>query len=200
MKTTSILTIVLSAWILLGFISCNDDNNYVPEYVVVNAFKSKYPGAKRVEWETKSGYKVAEFQFNRKETEAWFSADGEWIMTDTDIPYNELPGAVQDSFRQSTYGGWRVDDVDKIERSNTETIYIIEVEKGEIDVDLYYSEDGTLVKEINDNGNIPNEPPAVSNSIIEKVKEMYPNARFELESGNSEVYLTIKSDGTITSK
>lgn len=178
MKTKSFFLTILFACSIVTFAACDNDDNYTPEDVVVNAFKSKYPNAKRIEWETKSGYKVADFHLDSKEVEAWFDTKGEWIMTETDIPYSELPQAVQNSFKASTYGNWRIDDVDKLERSNTETIYVIEVEQGNKETDLYYSEDGTLIKEINDGHNNSYQPPVIADVIINKIKEMYPNAKF----------------------
>lgn len=190
MKTKSFLLTILFTCGILFFISCDNDDNYTPEDVVVNAFKSKYPNAKKVEWETKSGYKVADFRFNSKDTEAWFSTTGEWVMTETDIAYNELPQAVQATFKASAYADWRVDDVDKLERSSTETIYIIEVEQGNTDIDLYYAEDGTFIKEINDDGNTPHQPLVISSTIIDKINEMYPNATF-LEFDREGSYIEI---------
>lgn len=197
MKTKSFFLTVLFMTVLAVFMSCDDDDKYTPEDVVVNALNNKYPNAKKVEWETKSGYKVADFNLDSKEVEAWFSPDGEWVMTETNIPYNELPQTVQTSFKGSTYANWRIDDVDKLERSNAETIYIIEVEQGETDIDLYYSEDGTLIKEINDNGNNPHEPLVISQAIIDKIKEMYPNAVFlEFDKEGAFIEIDIR-DGNI---
>ncbi|MDH6305085.1 putative membrane protein YkoI [Parabacteroides sp. PF5-5] len=193
MKTKTFLLSALLVCNTLAFTSCNDDDNYTPEDVVVNAFKSKYPQATKVEWETKAGYKVADFHFNKNELEAWFEPTGEWVMTETDITYNELPQAVQNSFKASSYADWKVDDVDKLERHNTETVYIIEVEQGKQEVDLYYTEDGSLIKEINDNGANTHEPLVVPNSVIEEIKERYPNAQFlEFEREGSYIEIDIR--------
>ncbi len=174
----------------LTFIACDDDDNYTPEDVVLNTFNSMYPDAKRVEWETKAAYKVADFHFNSKEMEAWFEANGKWVMTETDILFDELPSTVQDSFKSSMYATWRVEDVDKLERSETEVIYIIEVEEGKNEFDLYYTEDGTLIKEVNDNDQNGYEPITLPSSVTEKINEMYPGAKileFEREHSNLEV-------------
>ena len=40
------------------------------------------------------------------------------------------------------------DDVDKLERTGVETIFVIEVENQNQEIDLYYSADGTLIKSI----------------------------------------------------
>ena len=43
-------------------------------------------------------------------------------MTETDIPYQSLPEAVRTSFEASQYANWKIEDVDKVERLNTETV------------------------------------------------------------------------------
>lgn len=196
MKTKSALLVLFfcSAMILTA---CDNDDNYTPEDVVVNAFKSKYPDAKRVEWETKSGYKVADFHYNAKETEAWFEIDGQWVMTETDILYNELPQAVQASFKASVYADWRVDDVDKLERSNAEVVYVIEVEQGNKEYDLFYAEDGTLIKEVIENVGGKHEPLVIPSTVLEEINRMYPNATFlDFEREGSYVEIDIR-DGKI---
>lgn len=70
-------------------------------------------------------------------------------MTETDLRYADLPAPVRSSYESSTYYNvWKVEDVDKLERKEMAVVYIIEVEKGNQEMDLYYSEDGILVKEV----------------------------------------------------
>ena len=58
--------------------------------------------------------------------------------------------AVKMSFENSEYASWKRDDIDKLERTGVETVFVIEVEKQNQEVDLYYSADGTLIKSIVD--------------------------------------------------
>ncbi len=154
MKTRFFLIVLLMGSVF-SLYSCDDDDNYTPDDVVVNAFKARYPEASRVEWETKSGFKVADFRINSKEAEAWFETDGTWVMTETDVTFNELPSPVQTAFNESIYSKWRIDDIDKLERSNAATIYIIEVEQGDQEYDLHFTEDGILLNDAtgNNSGN-----------------------------------------------
>jgi Protein of unknown function (DUF2874). len=137
---------LLTALLAMSFVSCENEANWdiVPQSVHA-AFWEKYPNAKRVEWENKGNYKVADFIHDNMEKEAWFHYDGGWHMTETDIPYGRLPQAVKDAFQASEYAAWRIDDIDMIEKNGEETIYIIEVESMNRDVDLYYNENGELV-------------------------------------------------------
>ena len=149
------------------FTSCdNDDDRYLPESAVLQAFSAKYPNAKRTEWESKYGYKKAEFHIGSQELEAWFDAQGNWLLTETDISYNALPQAVKDAFKAGQYAAWKVDDVDMLERPDAPTVYVIEVEKGGQEVELHYTADGTLVKEILDNEHDNEHRPAVTPDAV----------------------------------
>ena len=70
-------------------------------------------------------------------------------MTETDLrtDLSALPGLIQNAFQTGNYADWRVDDIDKYERP-AGVFYLIEVEKaGQQDRDLFYAEDGTLLKD-----------------------------------------------------
>lgn len=188
----------LAALSLCLFQSCdNDDNEPVPGYVnavTKAAFDEKYPSAKDVEWETRNDYIIVDFKQDKIEKEAWFDNNGGWYMTETDIPFAQLPEAVKTAFQQSEYAAWKVDDVDMIERKDAETVYVLEVEQGNNDIDLYYSPDGILVKTVVDTdaddgyeGFIPSQP---SSSVDAYLKEHYPAARIvdiDRENGMTEV-------------
>lgn len=170
------LFMLLFAFGAVSLVGCNDDDDYIPEAPVVDAFTTKYPGAKKVSWEQKAEYKVAEFILENHETEAWFDVSGNWLMTETDIRFDELPLAIQEKHVLGAYANWRVDDVDKIERYNTETIYVIEVELGEAEVDLIYAADGTLIKEITEGTGTPHYPLEIATSITTFISDKYPGA------------------------
>lgn len=134
--------------------SCDDDDDNgvkVPENLQ-KALRDKYPDAKHVEWETRAGYYVADCWNNGADTDVWFSTDAVWRMTETDlgVDVNKLPVSVKNAFLAGAYATWSVDDIDKYERED-KTFYLVEVEKkGQKDMDLYYSEDGDILKEVED--------------------------------------------------
>lgn len=178
MKTMKTKYFLLAA--LLGsafaFTSCDDDN-YQPANAVTAAFKAKYPNARSVEWESKAGYEKAECYINSYEAEVWFDGNGTWLMTETDIPYAMVPQAVRTTHEAGPYGTWRVDDVDKIERPDAANLYVIEVEKGETDVELTYTVDGVLIKETMDTDGNNEHLPSVTPEVLKNlVQELYPGA------------------------
>ncbi|MDR2928368.1 MAG: PepSY-like domain-containing protein [Cytophagaceae bacterium] len=175
MRTTFLMIALAVSGVI--FQSCDDDSNITIDPQIESVFISMYPEAQRVTWEHEGAYYVADFLLNSIACEAWFSNSAEWRMTESDITYEMLPQAVKTVFEAGEYANWRIDDIDMIER-NTETVYVIEVEKGKYEVDLYYLPDGTLIKAIADSGNtsdyIPNDYLA---SIQEFIAAKYPGAR-----------------------
>lgn len=156
----------------------DDDDNVRVDPTIETAFRSQYPDASRVEWETKAGYYVAEFRRNNAEAEAWYSPQAIWYMTETDVYYTDLPQAVKDAFTASEYAAWRIDDIDMIESAGMETVYILEVEKGNAEYDLYFSPDGVLVKAVTEGGgSTGHQPSTVLPAIKEYIAAKYPQAR-----------------------
>lgn len=190
-------TVLVMGLVSLGAMAgCEDDDRKsvrVPA-AVQGAFGKMFPAASHVEWEDRGGYVVADFRSAGTVMPAWFDAAGKWHMTEEDISYAELPQAVRTAYEAGDYAAWHVDDVDKLQRNGQETVYVIEVEHAKQEFDLYYSEDGVLLREAADtdgNGDhgdmLPQElPKAVSDFIARK----YPGARIidaEREKGNTEV-------------
>ena len=188
---TKLSVLALAMCGMLAFTSCDDDdNNYLPDQTITKAFDEKYPDAGKVEWETKGGYEVAEFHVSGNETEAWFDNKGNWVMTKTEINFGLLPEAVRKSLKSSEYKDWKSTDFDKLERSNAATVYVIEVEQGEQEFDLYYTEDGILLKAVPDDDNDNFQPTVVPQTITDAINEMYPGAtilEFDSEKTGFEV-------------
>lgn len=188
---TKLSVLALAMCGMLAFTSCDDDdNNYLPDQTITKAFDEKYPNAGKVEWETKGGYEVAEFHVSGNETEAWFDNKGNWVMTKTEINFGLLPEAVRTSLKDSEYKDWKTTDFDKLERYNAATVYVIEVEQGELEFDLYYTEDGVLLKAVPDDDNDNFQPTVIPQAITDAINEMYPGAtilEFDSEKTGFEV-------------
>lgn len=130
---------------LLSATGCDD--NYDAPQSTRNDFYSRYPNAVDVEWERERGHAVAEFDLpgDSYGCEAWYTLGGEWVLTRFKIRYSDLPEAVQTSFEQSYGSQTPIDDVERVERNNAETIYFIEatlVIDG-ILTDIYLDYDGS---------------------------------------------------------
>lgn len=182
--------------------SCNSDDDDVVSGVttdaVKSAFTSKYPSAQNVNWENKVGYQVADFINNSVISSAWYDSKGTWYMTESDIPYTALPTGVKSTFEASEYATWRIDDIDMLERTGYETIYVIEVELQDTEVDLYYSTEGILIKSIvdSDNKDSQNYIPTPTPTDIESfIKTKYANARImEIDEEDGMIEIEIIHD------
>lgn len=125
---------------------------------VLKAFEQKYPQAVSVDWDKEGKYYVVDFRALKEgvqskgacEMEAWFDMDANWRMTVTDIGFDMLPQEVKDGFKACKFADWRVDDVHIVERNGKPAEYVIEVEKGRDERDLYFNIKGELVKELRD--------------------------------------------------
>ncbi|WP_080734823.1 PepSY-like domain-containing protein [Porphyromonas gulae] len=162
-----------------------------------------YPNAQNVRWEQEGEFRVAEFMNEGVKSEAWFLRSI-WQYTEIDIPYSALPKAVRAAFEASEYAKWKIEDIDKVERNGTEIFYVIEVEKGDQEVDLFYMPNGKLIKTVKKphNGSAgqyanPVIPAGVMNTIKAYIASNYPNAtilEYEIEDGYIEVDIL---DGTV---
>jgi len=154
MKLKLFFMLVAMGMLSLSIQSCDDDDDENAPQKWESAFVQKF-GNEAHSWSTRGAKYVAKFKQDNLEKEAWFDANGEWLMTETDIKYESLPTEVKTAFEKlqtSTYKDWTRDDVDMLERKGMETVYVIEVEKGKEEKDLYFDVKGNLLKEDVDNG------------------------------------------------
>ena len=190
--------------------SCDKQNGdgYI-DNAVYEAFDREFPGAKDVSWRTNGNYAIASFEWNGSRAgndtdfTAWFEkSTATFKMHEYDIPFSSLPQAVTTAFNESDYSKlpWRHDDeVDVIKKHDENLVlYVIEVEKEEnnkeTEADLYYSENGVLVKEVLDANQNPDYtdllPTQPANNAYSWVESKYPGARIvdvEFEDGGVEV-------------
>lgn len=182
---------------VVGLTSCDKDDDHVQVSADLQAtFDSRYPNASRVDWERNGGFYEAEFVGNGYENKAWFTPDGTWVMTEYDLLFNQLPQAVLEAFAASAYASWRVDDVDMIEKSGMEMIYVIEVESGEREYELTYLEDGTLLRENTEWGEHLPVTPGQTADVKSLVMEKYPQAVIlDIEEDRKGIEVEIRDGG-----
>lgn len=134
---------------VLAFSACSDDDDNdgikVPE-ALSQALTTKYPSAIHVEWSQKGAFYVADCRIDGHDADVWYNAEAQWQLTETEILWNDVPGTVQTSFINSEYGTWAREDIDLLEYPLEPMIYVIEVEKGKTEYQLFYSEEGNLIQ------------------------------------------------------
>lgn len=145
MKTIKWSLLAVICVTFVAFTSCDSDDDYRPESSIMEALSTKYPNATHVEWEKKKNYYVADCRVDNKDLDVWFNTNAEWKMTETDLLKSDIPTAVSQAIAASEYADWHIDDVDLLEYPSKTKEYVIEVEKGAQEWDLYYSETGELL-------------------------------------------------------
>lgn len=202
MKTKLLVFTLCSIFI---FVSCNKDEDYTPNSNVVNAFNNRFPDAKDVSWKIKAGYHMADFINGSYEAEAWYDDSGNWIATETELPFKSLPMPVQESFNFSKYKTWTIDNVSKLEREQAPMpLYIIEAENNKMEVTLSYAAEGKLVKETVGKDDEGFQPITIPTAIKEYITKNYPgatildydrvNTEFEVEILHNFMYIEVLFD------
>lgn len=209
MKTLNLLklTMVCAIGMFVATSCDNDDDDFhgnVPAAVQA-AFDQKYSGVARVEWDMEQGgYLVAEFFKDGREHEAWFTAGGEWVMTEIDYGRNfqDLPEAVREGYSVTTYAlqDWFIDDIDEIQRPAYDNVYIIEVEQGgRPDYSLYFDANGTLIREVQENGGGSHDD-MISNTMPLEIQQFintkYPGATVvDIDIEHNGYEIDVRHDG-----
>ena len=153
----AILAIV---WMAFAFAACSEDDDappYQPDATIASALKQMYPTAEDVVWAKRAQYDVAACQVNGRELEIWFDSEANWVMTEVMLKsIHDLLPSVYTTFINSDYHTWKVDEVAVFNYPQYATESLVEVEKGNQKIALYYSQDGNLLheKDITYGGNV----------------------------------------------
>lgn len=146
-----------------GWTVCPDN---LPK-AVYEAFSKQFPNARDVKWTEKNDYHVASFLLastkSRAEAdgklmnEAWYTNDGVCRLSELELSAAELEMTYPKVFaawKATRYfkEGYVIDDIDLLQRSDDakDRVIKIEVEKGNVERELYFTLDGVLVKDAED--------------------------------------------------
>lgn len=170
MKQKINLLMLLSSVAAIFIVACSndDDNNAsnstnVPS-VVSEAFTKQFPNATNVKWTEKKNYHVATFDLSTKSqsttkpaitNEAWYNNTGVCSLSELEISKEELEKsypAIFATWNKMLYltEGYLIDDIDLLQRGadSKDKVVKIEIEKGELECELYFTLDGFLAKDI----------------------------------------------------
>jgi len=115
---------------------------------VAAAFKAKFSIAEKTIWEMDYDKYEAEFTVGKGEFSAIFDKDGKWLETETYLKPSDLPKAIKEMLSQK-YGelsGYKIEEAVKAE-TEKETIYELDIKRGEIFYELAFDEKGQLLRE-----------------------------------------------------
>ena len=120
----------------MAFSACDDDdkndNITVPD-AVSKALKDK------------CSYFVADCWMNGSEMDVWYDTQATWKLTEVDTSWEGLPAAVQTAFKGGEYAAWKLEDIDMLEYPEQPIQYVIEVENGNQEYQLFYDQDGNVL-------------------------------------------------------
>lgn len=159
-KKNLFLTLLLGA---VSLFSCSDDETVnltnVPDKVQ-QEFMARYPNVTDVQWNVVKNYHVARFNApttksttSQYHSNAWFTNEGQFCQIAEDVTFNNLPTLVQENFTAYTtqfYPDWEIDDCEILAREGMATIFVIEIEKGEMEREISVSEYGDILKDVLD--------------------------------------------------
>jgi hypothetical protein len=142
--TKSLLTVFICMLLLLDVQAQSIKEAKVPEKVK-NTFTGYYPEAQNATWHKgKLGYEV-NFKFENIQASLVLSPDGKLLETKTAVQQTELPQSLID-YITNNYKNYKIESQDKIVDNEGTIIYKINVSKRKTKMNLFFSNDGHLIK------------------------------------------------------
>ena len=113
-----LLLAILSVVLLL--VGCNYGIRKAPQQVR-RSFESMFPDATLMEWERNYTTYKAEFLYEGRERECWFSKDGTWLRTKTKLTLFDIPAPVLRAAQD--YSNRDIDEVSLCEQGSGVPLY-----------------------------------------------------------------------------
>jgi len=156
--------IMLGVVLMLSIVKYDPVDGQVSDNVL-KSFSQQYPQGSIRKWVVKNDTCVAEFTMSRSKNMAYYLADGNWIKTETKIPWTkDLPKAVNLSWKYSDFASWYVAGIKEVKYPDKD-LYVLKVQhdcgpEGSIPGDclniykLYFDPDGSLIKKVHMGDNL----------------------------------------------
>ena len=131
----------LSAFLILWLCSCAQHPK-VPQ-AAQDAFARKFPNASKVRWgkENATEYE-AEFSMNGVDVSANFNKTGEWLETETSMPFTDLPDPVRSAVK-AKYPDASISLAEKIEHPGS-VLYEVHLKSHGKKIELEVNPDGSI--------------------------------------------------------
>ncbi len=114
---------------------------------VLEEFEYRFADAENVVWlQQGDQYYGARFQLKGNAAESVYTPDGQWIQTELDIAYQEMPDSAR-SYCRSHYPDYQARDVKKVSTRKQGILYEIKVLGGVKQIGMTFDMHGRLIDE-----------------------------------------------------
>ncbi|MBN9298052.1 MAG: hypothetical protein J0I41_13645 [Filimonas sp.] len=134
---------LIAAVLSLVIVSAFANDNSKIGIFVVNNFKSDFPGAAGVQWTIKNEFAKADFTFDGKKTQAFYTAGGELFATGQNVTLKDIPAKAANKI-QKDYADYVVGEVVAYEQVEQPIKYYVSVEDAQKKIILEVSELGSV--------------------------------------------------------
>ncbi len=129
--------------------SCNESKKAeekVPENIQ-SAFKQEFPNAVNVKWEKDSQNSEweADFVMSGSKRSARYTTDGKWFEAEYEISISKIPEAIKTKI-DSAYAEYKIVKAEVVSTDSGKE-YEIKLNKEQEHIAVYYTENGTFVKQ-----------------------------------------------------
>lgn len=110
-----------------------------------------FPNARDIDWEKSDVFYRADFEIGRvnsKDYKAYYDMKGKLVMYKEEISTKAIPPAVKKAIDKK-YPKYRIEDAEKIVKGKS-IFYKVELEKGEMEIEMTLSSDGVILNEKTD--------------------------------------------------
>lgn len=142
---------------------------------IAKAVESLYPGAIIVDKDQEDKFLEVTVIDNRVVRDIYFDSNLQWIRTETEIGYTQLPQAVVDAVK-AKYDGYRFDDIEHVKLNTLEEFYRIDLESRNGDVTVEVSPDGATIKEVTDGDDNLSHNNRLPDAVKADIEKRYPGA------------------------
>lgn len=112
---------------------------------LMSFIQERYPNAQVLEMEIEHSVIEIDLIHNKREKEAYFNLQYQWLYTSYDLRKNEVPEFVTLAITNSPdYAGYRIDDAEYIETPSGDH-YLLELEKGEREIKVKVDLQGKII-------------------------------------------------------
>ena len=116
---------------------------------VEEAFREKYPEVEAPRWKSESnGSWEAHFEQNGVKYRADFDAEGNWVETETNISFSQLPPEVRSAI-ELKYNANDIRDIEGVESPTHGTFYDVEFQVGAEKMDIMFDPTGKVLDPAN---------------------------------------------------